>query len=118
MLAVGLGHGISDTEHERDAVNRQLVAWPLAGALLSLALLRWNALRLTSHAVALDRSLLALLLGALIAAALSWSGFGTLALHAAVLALTLPLALIVATDATTRRLGRIEETLGGSGSPL
>jgi low temperature requirement protein LtrA len=116
MLAVGLGHGISDTENARDAVNLQLVAWPLAGALCTLGLLRWNALRLTARPVWTDRSLLAL--GALTAAALAFSGFGTLALHAAVAALTLGLALVVATDPGTRRLGRIEENLGASGSPL
>ncbi|EYB68507.1 hypothetical protein DEIPH_ctg021orf0014 [Deinococcus phoenicis] len=118
MLGVGLGHGISDTENARDAVNRQLVAWPLAGALLTLALLRWNALRLTARRSRLDRSLLALGTGVLLAAALAFSGLGTFPLHGAVAALTLGLALIVATDPATRRLGRLEEHLGGSGSTL
>ena len=33
-------------------------------------------------------------------------------------ALALALALVVATDPRTRRLGQIEERLGGSGSPI
>lgn len=118
MLGVGLGHGIGDTGPARDAANRELVAWPLAGALLTLALLRWNARRLTSHRTWLDRSLLALLAGAPVAAALAFSGLGTLALHAAVAALTLGLALIIATDPLTRRLGQIEERLGAAGAPI
>ncbi|WP_034383548.1 low temperature requirement protein A [Deinococcus sp. YIM 77859] len=118
MLAVGLGHGISDTENERDAVNRQLVAWPLAGALLTLALLRGNALRLTARSLLGDRSLLALGAGTGLAAALAFCRWDTLALHAGAAALTLLLALIVATDPVTRQLGRIEERLGGSGSPV
>ncbi|GBF04226.1 hypothetical protein DAERI_010398 [Deinococcus aerius] len=118
MLGVGLGHGIGDTDPAHDAVNRALVVWPLAGALLTLALLRWNARRLTVHRARPDRSLLALSLGAAAAGGLALSGLGTLPLHAAVAALTLALALIVATDPLTRRLGQIEERLGASGSPI
>ncbi|MCP2013875.1 low temperature requirement protein LtrA [Deinococcus sp. HSC-46F16] len=118
MLAVGMGHGISDTENARDAVNLQLVVWSLFSLLFSLVLLRFTALRLSHRRVGPDRSLLALLGGLLVTAGLSLTGLGTLPLHAAVAALTLGLAAITATDPTTEHLGDLEERLGAGGSPL
>lgn len=117
MLAVGMGHGISDTENERDAVNLQLVVWSLVAVLLALALLRANALRL-SHRPLLNRSLLALLAGLGGTALLSLTNLDTLALHAAVAALTLGLATVSATDPTSEELGEVEERLGAGGSPI
>ncbi|MDL2345779.1 low temperature requirement protein A [Deinococcus sp. MIMF12] len=118
MLAVGLGHGISDTENDRDAVNLQLVVWSLASLLLALALLRFTALRLSHRPVGRDRSLLALLGGLAVAAGLSLTDLGTLPLHAAVAALCLGLAAITATDPASEELGELEERLGAGGSPL
>lgn len=118
MLAVGMGHGISDTDAARDAVNLQLVAWSLVSLLFALALLRFTALRLSHRPAGRDRSLLALLGGLLAAAGLSLTDLGTLPLHAAVAALTLGLAAITATDPTTEHLGDLEERLGAGGSPL
>jgi len=117
MLAVGMGHGISDTENERDAVNLQLVVWSLGAVLLALALLRANALRL-SHRPLLNRSLLALLAGLGVTVLLSFTDLGTLALHAAVAALILGLATVTAHDPTSEELGEVEERLGAGGSPI
>ncbi|MBB5233256.1 low temperature requirement protein A [Deinococcus budaensis] len=117
MLAVGMGHGIADTENARDAVNLQLVVWSLATALLALALLRANALRL-SHRPLLNRSLLALLGGVGVSALLSLTDLGTLPLHAAVAALTVLLAAVSAADPTSEALGEVEERLGAGGSPI
>lgn len=116
MLGVGLGHGISQVG-EKDAANLQLVAWPLAAVFLTLAAQRWNAARLTPHPP-LDRSMITLLVGAVVSAALAFSALETQALHAAVFGITGVAALIVATDPGTRRLGVIEEKRGGEEAPL
>ncbi|MDB5044554.1 MAG: low temperature requirement [Deinococcus sp.] len=116
MLGVGLGHGISQVGEE-DAANRQLVAWPLAAVFLTLAAQRFNAARLTPHPP-FDRSLVTLLVGVVVSAALAFTELGTEPLHAVVFGITGLAALIVATDPGTRRLGVIEEKRGGEGAPL
>lgn len=118
MLAVGLGHGISDTENRRDAVNLQLVVWSLASLLLALGLLRLVALRLARRPPQRDRSLLALLLGLAAAVGLASTELSTLPLHAVVAALTLLLAAVTARDPVTGQLGELEERLGAGGSPI
>jgi hypothetical protein len=84
---------------------------------LTLAAQRWNAARLTPHPP-LDRSMITLLVGAVVSAALAFSALETQALHAAVFGITGVAALIVATDPGTRRLGVIEEKRGGEEAPL
>ena len=108
MLGVGLGHGLSATDAEKDAVNQQFVVWPLAGALLTMAMLRLNSLH-AAHRRGLDRSLLALGLGIAVCAALAFIDLDTRQLHLSVAALTVALAAVVATDPATRRLGQLEE---------
>ncbi|GGM01681.1 low temperature requirement protein A [Deinococcus aerophilus] len=108
VLGVGLGHGLAAAGAAEDALSQQLVAAALSGALLTLAFLRWNSLRVT-HRFFPDRGLPALLLGAALAAGLAFVDLDTVGLHLAVAALTVGLALIVAGDPVTRRLGRLEE---------
>lgn len=107
-LGVGLGHGISAVDAKKDAINQQFVVWPLAGALLTLAFLRWNSMRVARR-FRPDRSLLLLLLGAFASAGLSLLDLDTLQLHGAVAVLTIVLAVLVATDPATALLGRLEE---------
>ena len=94
---------------QQAAAVQQFVAWPLAGALLTLAFLRWTTLRLTDRRS--DRSFWALVLGALAAAALGPTDLDPLRLHAAAAALTVLVAAVVAGDPSTRRLGQIEERI-------
>lgn len=108
MLGVGLGHGIRSGEAEEVAQLQPFVAWPLAGALLTLAFLRWNSRQVAGQRGS-DRSLTALVIAAFGAAALSWPDLDTRQLHAAVALLTVTAAIVVATDPATRRLGQIEE---------
>lgn len=109
MLSVGVGHSISSASAQQAAAVQQFVAWPLAGALLTLAFLRWTTLRLTDRRS--DRSFWALVLGALAAAALGPTDLDPLRLHAAAAALTVLVAAVVAGDPSTRRLGQIEERI-------
>ncbi|BDP42269.1 hypothetical protein DAETH_22380 [Deinococcus aetherius] len=117
MLAVGLGHGISDESGARDMVNRQLVAWPLVGANLTLLFLRWNALRVAGRGFP-DLSAVAIGVAAAASLTLAFVPLDTLATHAAACAIALGAALVTALDPATRRLGKIEEALGGSGTPV
>ncbi|WP_245872793.1 low temperature requirement protein A [Deinococcus planocerae] len=117
MLAVGFGHGISDENGARDVINRQLVAWPLALACLTLLFLRWNASRVTRHPF-LDLSAVSIGLAALSGISLAFLPLDTLATHAAACAVILVAAVVTALAPATRRLGRIEEALGGSGTPV
>ena len=107
MLSVGVGRSISSGSAQQAAVLQQFVAWPLAGALATLAFLRWTTLRLTGRRS--DRSLWALLLGAVLAGLLGPTDLDPLRLHALVAALTVGIAVMVAGDASTRRLGQIEQ---------
>lgn len=58
-----------------------------------------------------DRSLTALLLGALLVAGLSAVDLDARQLQGAVAALMVVLAILVATDPATRRLGKLEEKI-------
>lgn len=107
MLSVGAGHSISSASAQQAATLQQFVAWPLAGALATLAFLRWTTLRLTERRA--DRSLWALLLGAGLAALLGPTDLDPLRLHALSAALAVGVAVVVAGDSSTRRLGQIEQ---------
>ncbi|MFC5848035.1 low temperature requirement protein A [Deinococcus petrolearius] len=107
MLSVGAGRSISSASAQQAATLQQFVAWPLAGALATLAFLRWTTLRLTGQRA--DRSLWALLLGAALAALLGPTDLDPLRLHALAAALAVTVAVVVAGDPSTRRLGQIEE---------
>ncbi|MFC6590875.1 low temperature requirement protein A [Deinococcus lacus] len=108
MVGVGFGHGIAYEDAHHDQQNLALVAWPMAVTFLSLAFIRWNSVRFTRFQV-LDRSMGALLLGAAASVALAFSHLDTLALHAAVAAVTVLAAFATATDPASRRLGELEE---------
>ncbi len=108
VLGVGLGHGLSAAGTARAAGDQRMVGASLALALLTLAFLRWNSLRITGH-VFPDRGVPALLLGAGLAAGLLLVDLDTRGVNLAVAALTVLLALISATDPVTQRLGRLEE---------
>lgn len=110
MLGVGLGHGISSDTAEEVAAQQQFVVWPLAGALVTLGFLRWNSRR-TAGIAGGDRSLTALLLGALLVAGLSAVDLDARQLQGTVAALMVVLAILVATDPATRRLGKLEEKI-------
>ncbi|GGL68403.1 hypothetical protein GCM10010840_03080 [Deinococcus aerolatus] len=110
VLGVGLGHGLSAAGTAESAADQRLVGASLALALLTLAFLRWNSLRVTGRFFA-DRSLPALLLGVGLAVGLLFIDLDTQGTHLAVAALTTLLALTSATDPVTRRLGRLEETV-------
>ncbi|WP_034413110.1 low temperature requirement protein A [Deinococcus marmoris] len=110
LLGVGLGHGLSSAGSREAAGDQRLVAVALALALLTLAFLRWNSLRVTRRFFP-DRSLPALLVGAGLALGLLSIDLDTLRVHLAVAALTTLLALIIATDPVTQRLGRLEEAV-------
>ncbi|MEF2278744.1 low temperature requirement protein A [Deinococcus sp. YIM 134068] len=117
MLAVGFGHGISDEDGARDAVNRQLVAWPLAGAALTLLFLRCNVLYVAGRRL-LDPSVVAIAVAAAASVSLAFMPLDTLATHAAACAIVLGAALVTARDPATHRLGKMEEELGASGTPV
>lgn len=72
--------------------------------------MRWNSRR-TAGITGGDRSLTALLLGALLVAGLSAVDLDARQLQGAVAALMVVLAILVATDPATRRLGQIEEKI-------
>ncbi|PNY82296.1 low temperature requirement protein A [Deinococcus koreensis] len=108
MLGVGLGHGLSAVDAKKDAVNQQFVAWPLAGTLFTLAMLRLNSMQVARRRVP-DRSLLALAAGIAGCVVLAFLDLDTTELHLSVAALTLLLAAVVAADPATRRLGQLEE---------
>lgn len=110
VLGVGLGHGLSAAGTAEAAGDQRMVGAALALALLTLAFLRWNSLRVTGRFFA-DRTVPALLLGAGLAAGLLLVDLDTLRTHLAAAALTALLALISATDPVTRRLGRLEEQM-------
>lgn len=116
MLGVGLGHGISEADAKKDAIQQQFVVWPLVGAFLTLAFLRFNSLRVAHttapHRHTRDRSLPALLVGAVMIGALAFLDLDTLRLHLLVAAVTVLTAIVVATDPVTLRLGEIEEQVG------
>ncbi|WP_291428141.1 low temperature requirement protein A [Deinococcus sp.] len=107
-LGVGLGHTLSSADAAEDAAYQKLVTLPLAGVFLSLAFLRLNALRITQR-TRRDRSLLALLLGGVFAAALAYRDLDTPGLLLLVTALSVTVAVVVSTDPATRRLAIIEE---------
>ncbi len=107
MLSVGVGQSLGSGSARQAAVLQQFVAWPLAGALATLAFLRWTTLRLMGRRT--DRSLWALLVGAVLAGLLGPTDLDPLRLHALAAALTITVAVLVATDASTRRLGQIEQ---------
>ena len=109
MLSVGAGHSISSASAQQAATLQQFVAWPLAGALVTLAFLRWTTLRLTERRT--DRSLWALLVGAVLAGLLGPTDLDPLRLHAAAAALAVGVAVVVAGDSSTRRLGQIEQRI-------
>lgn len=110
VLGVGLGHGLSAAGTAGAAGDQRLVGASLALALLTLAFLRWNSLRVTGRFFP-DRTVPALLLGAGLAGGLLLTDLDTLRTHLAVAALTTLVALISATDPVTRRLGRLEERM-------
>lgn len=110
MLGVGLGHGISSDTAKEAATQQQFVVWPLCGALVTLAFLRWNSRRVAGQRAA-DRSLLALIVGALGAASLAFFDLDTLQVQGFVAALMVGVAAVVANDPATRQLGQLEETL-------
>ncbi|WP_405214480.1 low temperature requirement protein A [Deinococcus sp. SM5_A1] len=110
VLSVGLGNGLSAAGSSKAAEDQQLVAAALALALLTLAFLRWNSLRVTRRFFP-DRSLPALLVGAGLAVGLLFIDLDTFRVHLAVAALTTLVALIIATDPVTRRLGQLEEAV-------
>ena len=110
MLAVGLGHGISDADVRGNALTQPFVTWPVAGALLTLTFLRATTLRTAHQPWWKDRGVWVLLLGAALSASLSFLNLTTARLHVTVAGLTLTLALLNALSPTTRRLGRMEET--------
>ncbi|CAM3621011.1 low temperature requirement protein A [Deinococcus frigens] len=110
VLGVGLGHGLAAAGTAQAAGDQRLVAASLALALLTLAFLRWNSLRVTGSFYP-DRSLSVLLLGAGLAVGLVFLDLDTFRVHLAVAALTTALALIIATDPATRRLGRLEQAV-------
>ncbi|GAA5435629.1 low temperature requirement protein A [Deinococcus aquaticus] len=107
-LGVGLGHTLGSADPAEDAAYQKLLTFPLAGAFLSLAFLRLNALRITRR-TRRDRSLLALLLGGVLAAALAVPDLDTPRLLLLVTALSVTVAGVVSTDPATRRLNVIEE---------
>ncbi|WP_216319439.1 low temperature requirement protein A [Deinococcus aestuarii] len=117
MLAVGFGHGIADEESARDAIDRQFVAWPLVLVSLTLLFLRWNAARVTGHRFP-DLSAVTIGLIAPVGVAIAFLPLGTLATHAVACAVILLAAVVTALDPSTRRLGKIEEALGASGTPV
>lgn len=110
VLAVGLGHGLSAAGTKDAAEDQRLVGAALALALMALAFLRWNSLRVT-RLLYTDRSLPALLLGAGLAVGLYFVDLDTLRVHLAVAALTVTLALFVAADPATRQLGQLEKAV-------
>lgn len=107
-LGVGLGHTLGSADPAEDAAYQKLLTFPLAGAFLSLAFLRLNALRITRR-TRRDRSLLTLLLGGVLAAALAVPDLDTPRLLLLVTALSVTVAGVVSTDPATRRLNVIEE---------
>lgn len=110
MLGVGFGHGIGQDDPHHDQLNLTLVSWSLAAVFVSLALVRYTASRLT-RAPSLDRPTAALLLGAALSLALAASHMNTLPLHAATAAVAAAVAFVTARDASTQRLGKLEENL-------
>lgn len=113
MLGVGMGHGISEVDPKKDAIQQQFVVWPLVGALITLVFLRFNSLRVAHtgpfNRQMRDRSLPTLLVGAVMIGALAFLDLDTLRLQLLVAVVTVLTAILVATDPVTRQLGRIEE---------
>ncbi|WP_317639435.1 low temperature requirement protein A [Deinococcus arenicola] len=110
VLSVGLGQGLAAAGSADAAGDQRMVGASLALALLTLAFLRWNSLRLT-RLLYVDRSLPALVLGAALAVGLIFVDLDTRGTHLAVATLTVTLALFVAADPVTRRLGQLEEAI-------
>ncbi|WP_261663750.1 low temperature requirement protein A [Deinococcus sp. Marseille-Q6407] len=110
MLGVGFGHGIAYEDEHHDLLNLNLVAWSLSAIFASLALVRYSASRLI-NVPSLDRSMLALLVGAAVSAALALGHLGTLSLHFATALVTIAAAVVTATDPASARLGATEERI-------
>lgn len=116
-LGVGLGHGISEADARKDAIQQQFVVWPLVGAFLTLAFLRLNSLRAAHFGLwggslagrRRDRSLPAVLVAAALVGTLAFLDLNTLQLQLLVAAVAVLAAIVVATDPVTRQLGRLEE---------
>ena len=111
VLGVGIGHGISSADAREVAVQGQFVVWSLAGAFVALAFLRLVSLRVAGLRVP-SRSGWALAAGILGMVSLAFLDLDTKQLDLAVAAIAVPLAVVVATDPTTHRLGSAEQRAG------
>ncbi|MCY1702152.1 low temperature requirement protein A [Deinococcus sp. SL84] len=110
MLGVGFGHGIAYEDKHHDQQNLALVSWSLAAVFGSLALIRYNASRLTS-VPSLDRSMVVLLLGTAASVALALSHLSTLPLHIATAVVVVVAAMVTAQDPASAQLGAVEERI-------